>query len=224
MAVLGRAGKLPTLELRKARGLDRDSRLIRRNDLESVAMIADPHSGDSGLAVARSLNGWVLRPPREPKDPSADAASRGRMARPSPVLLGEQFGSKRSVPLGGNAKSGEHLIRPSETLAADQLGNCTEALAPFPSGTMRGADRVASATRRAYRSVGMPAPMVTIRAFPAASARAGSKPPKKGAMPVISCWTPPAAPARRRRCPAITQAGSRRTRVVGIRRIRRRSM
>jgi hypothetical protein len=56
MAVLGRAVKLPTLELRKARRLDRDSRLIRRNDLESVAMIADPHSGDSGLAVARSLN------------------------------------------------------------------------------------------------------------------------------------------------------------------------
>jgi hypothetical protein len=45
MAVLGRAGKLPKLELRKARRLDRDSRLIWRNDLESVAMIADLHSG-----------------------------------------------------------------------------------------------------------------------------------------------------------------------------------
>ena len=37
-----------------------------------------------------------------------------RMARPSPALLVEQFGSKRSVPLAGNVKAGERLIRPSE--------------------------------------------------------------------------------------------------------------
>jgi hypothetical protein len=62
MPTLDRAVELSQLELRKVRRIDRDSGVIRRDDLESVAMIADPHSADSCAAVQRSLSVGVQTP------------------------------------------------------------------------------------------------------------------------------------------------------------------
>ena len=91
------------------------------NALRTRASRYDVHGTGPTCALLVS-DRYPATTPRVPRCsvvvPSADAASRGHMARPSPVLLGEQAGIKRSVPLAGNAKAGERLIRPSETLAA----------------------------------------------------------------------------------------------------------
>lgn len=97
--------------------------LLARCDTGKVSATGQMSAAALGSKRSRRRLAAPRRSLRDRGFPSADGASRGRMARPSPVLLGEQFGSKRSVPLAGNAKAGEHLTRPSETLAADDFHN-----------------------------------------------------------------------------------------------------